>query len=182
MSSTAERSGEVRHQALEPGAIRGVEILPPMRVEIEHRHELAGSIEDRHHHLGSGRDVAGDMSRKGVNVGDELAATFARRRAADAAGERNLEAAERPLIGADPEHPRCDDAVETREARAGHGAEYQASQGRHHRDRIVDPIEHRGCISTQGVVVGTYGGQFAHSKIVAITGVGWLAGFAGNGR
>ena len=84
-----------------------------MRIEIEHGHELARGVINGHHDLRSRRGVAGDVTRKRVNVGHELRAPLARRRSADAAIERDLQASERSLIRTDAHQTRRNHAIKT---------------------------------------------------------------------
>ena len=76
----------------------------------------------------------------------------ARRCAADAAVERDLEATERPLIRPHAQEPRRHDAIETGPARGRQRAMDQTSRRRHRRDRIVHPVEHRRELHRQPTV------------------------------
>jgi hypothetical protein len=70
------------------------------------------AVEDRHDDLRARRARAGDVAREGLDVRHDLGPLLARRRAADAALERDDEAAVAALVGADLEESGLDHAVE----------------------------------------------------------------------
>ncbi|MNV45093.1 hypothetical protein D3C71_1368780 [compost metagenome] len=73
------------------------------------------------------------MAGEGVDVLDHLGLAVARRRAADAAPERNAQAAQRPLIGADHQFLRLGlvHDVEAGPEEGGKGVSQHGGHGRH---------------------------------------------------
>jgi hypothetical protein len=114
-----------------------------VRIDVQHRHQIAARIVDRDYDLRSGGRVAGDVPRERVYIGHYLRRPFPRGGAADAAIEWNLQASERSLIGADAQQPWRHDAIETRPTRVGKPLMEYGGAGRHRGDRVVHVFEHR---------------------------------------
>src|SRR5262249_18836687 len=66
---------------------------------------------------------------------------LARGGAADAAIERDLQATDPTLVGADAQQARRDHAIEAGPARIGNLSEEDGGGGRHGGDRVVDAVE-----------------------------------------
>ncbi len=81
------------------------------------------------------------MAGKYVDVFYHLRLSQPRGGAADAAIERDLQATDPALVGADAEEPRRHHAIETGPTRMGNFAEEDGGGGRHHGDRVIDPKE-----------------------------------------
>ncbi len=162
-------------ELLEPLAIARVEIRRQARVEVEHRRDLAAFVEDRHDDLRACAFVAGDVAGEGVHISDQLGGALARRGAADPARERDLETAQRPLVGTDAQQVRADATVETGKAHPRNALEDQTGDGRHRGDVIVDAGERRLEVGEQAVVeLGSRDG-FIHGGIVPTERVRGLA-------
>ena len=82
------------------------------RVEIQDGCEPTFRVEHRDHELRSASGVAGDVTRKGVDISNQLCLESRGSNAAHSFGKLDLQTAHRTLVGADPEQFRRHDSIE----------------------------------------------------------------------
>ncbi len=107
-----------------------------MRVEIEHRSDGAGGVLDGNDDLRPRGGIAGDVSLERLDVGDDLGLTGASGRAADAPLERDVDASDGTLEGADSKQPRRHHSIEAGPAGIGDGGVDCGRDVGHGGDRI----------------------------------------------
>src|SRR5436305_632380 len=105
------RYWETEFPSLAPHPILIVERVHPIRVDGEHRDQLAVGPEHRHDDLRLRIRIARNVAGERTHVGDDDRLAPLRRRAADAAAEFDLQAADRADVRADDEAIAAD-AVE----------------------------------------------------------------------
>ncbi len=149
LASATERVPQHGGYTLEAATVVLVEGRRLARVEIEDRHQLAAGAEDRHDDLRARERVAGEVAREGVNVGDDLGRPGPGGGAADAAGERDLDAGDGSLERTHPQELRSDDAIEPRPARVGKGGVDRRRGVGQARDVVTCTIGERGYGSRQ---------------------------------
>src|ERR1041385_3346406 len=136
-ASTTTLSREPSEDSFEPRRVGLIERGPTLRIDVEHRHERAGSVEDRHHDLRLGARVARDVSGESLYVRPDYRPPLGGGGAADSAAEGDLEAAKSSLIWSDAQEVRRDNAVESR-PEVPKGVLDEGCQGRHGRNVVID--------------------------------------------
>src|ERR1041385_819805 len=136
-ASTTTLSREPSEDSFEPHGVGLIERGPTLRIDVEHRHQRACSVEDRHHDLRLGPRVARDVSGESLDVRHDYGPPLGCGGAADSAAEGDLEAAKSSLIWADAQEVRRDNAVESR-PEVPKGVLDEGCQGRHGRNVVID--------------------------------------------
>jgi hypothetical protein len=106
-----EDSGHHGRDLLQMTSIGLIKRAGLTRVEIQDGYETTLRVEHGNHELRSALRVAGDMTRKRVDISDQLCLESRCGNAAHSFGKLDLQTADWPLVGTDPEQFRCHNTI-----------------------------------------------------------------------
>ncbi len=140
---------------LEAGLIGSVESRLLVRVDVQNGAQLVALVEDRHHDLGTRVGIAGDVTRKGVDVVHDEGLPALGCGSANTVFEAYLEAPYRTLVGTDAQQAGLDNPVEAGPAGVWQESVHHGANARHGRDRVAQVSSQLGnLLEGRGVEVG----------------------------
>lgn len=140
------------HDFFETLAVGGIEGCGFRRVDVEHSDQLAARIEDGHDDFRARARVARDVTRESMDIGDDLSRAGVSCNTTDTVVERNLQAADGPLVRADAQEIGGHDSVKTRPTGIRQRLVKDGATGSHHGNRIGKAFDQLGDLFTRRAI------------------------------